>query len=176
MTDATMPTEIPSPSRVMLASNADFAAQLDVLISKTTRCLRIFDFNAAGCGLNRPAREEQLAALLRGGRNGGAPGSPRLMIVVHDTRYLAREAPRLQRLLGLFSHLMAIHETNEEIRKVEDCLIVGDDAHCIRRPHWERAHGFALFDDPVGTRDWLLRFSEVWEASHLGLSATTLGL
>lgn len=158
------------PSRVVMASKADFARQLDKLIGKTARTLRIFDFNAAECGFGSAAREEQLAAFLRTSRRN------RVFVAVHDLRYLETQAPRVQRLMKLFSHAFFVHQVNEDIRNVEDCLIVADDAHCIRKPHWERFNGVALFDDPVGTRDWLNRFNAVWEQSRPGLSATTIGL
>ena len=161
---------LPEPTRVVLASKADFAVQLGTLIGKATRTLRIFDFNAAECGLGTAAREEQLANFLRGNRLN------RIFIAVHDLRYLETQAPRVQRLMKLFSHAFFVHQVNEEIRNVEDCLIVADDAQCIRKPHWERYNGVALFDDPVGTRDWLNRFNAVWEQSRPGLSATTIGL
>ena len=158
------------PKRSLLASRADFAQALDVLFRHTGRTLRIFDPTLADYDLGNPARESQLGEFLRGSR------AARLMIVVHDTAFITQRAPRLTRLLRQFSHAIAIHQTHEAIRNVDDVLVIGDDSYCLRRPHSAQPKGIFLENDPAETRGWLSRFEEIWEQSSPAVTATTLGL
>lgn len=153
-----------------LASKADFAQALTDITSLATRTLRIFDPTVAEFGLNSPQREEQLNRFLRMRRTN------RLMIAVHDPRVITLSSPRLLRLLRLFSHAIAIHRTNDAIRNIEDALVIADDLHCIRKPHFERTRGVVYLHEPVETREWLNRFEAIWEQSTPSVSATTIGL
>ncbi len=162
--------EAGTPQRRLIASKKEFADALDALLGKTGRSLRMFDRNLADFGMNSIAREEQLRAFLHKRRTN------RLQIVVHDTALIAQRSPRLMRLLRQYSHAIAIHQTNEEIRNLEDVLVVGDDAHCLRRRHHDHPKGSVYLDDPVETREWLNRFNAIWEHSAPAVSATTIGL
>jgi hypothetical protein len=158
------------PQRRVIASRAGFAEALDELIGKTRRTLRIFDPTLADYGMGSAAREEQLRAFLLASRTN------RLMIAVHDTDIPAHKSPRLMRLMRQFSHAIAIHQTHDEIRNLEDVLVIGDDAHCLRRPHRSQPRGSVYLDDPVETREWLNRFNAIWEQSMPAVSGTTIGL
>ena len=156
--------------RRLIASKAEFAAALDEVIGRTERSLRIFDPTLAGYGFNTAARDEQLRTFLLKRR------SNRVMIAVHDTSAITQGAPRLMRLLRQFSHSIAIHQTNDAIRNLEDVLVISDDLHCVRRPHHAHPKGVVYLDDPVETREWLNRFNAIWEQSTPAVSATTIGL
>ena len=158
------------PQRQSVAARAEFDLALDAIIARAERTLRIFDPTLADFGMGTPAREEQLGAFLRKSRN------TRLMIVVHDTAYISGRAPRLIRLLRQFSHAVAIHQTHEAIRNIDDVLVIADESHCLRRPHFGQPRGILLTDDPVETRGWLNRFNEIWDQSSPAVSATTIGL
>lgn len=158
------------PQRRLIATKKEFAEAFDELLGKTGKTLRMFDHNLADFGMNGVAREEQLRTFLHKRRTN------RLQIVVHDTAVIAQRSPRLMRLLRQFSHAIAIHQTNEEIRNLEDVLVVGDDAHCLRRRHHDHPKGSVYLDDPIETREWLNRFNAIWEHSSPAVSATTIGL
>ncbi|MBL8383497.1 MAG: hypothetical protein JNM90_10495 [Burkholderiales bacterium] len=158
------------PQRRLIDTRKAFADAFDELLAKTGRTLRMFDRNLADFGMNSVAREEQLRSFLLKRR------SNRVQIVVHDPAIVATRSPRLMRLLRQFSHAIAIHQTNEEIRNLEDVLVVGDDAHCLRRRHYAHPKGSIYLDDPVETRAWLSRFNAIWEHSAPAVSATTIGL
>ena len=153
-----------------LASKADFAAALTEVTSLATRTLRIFDPTVAEFGFNSPQREEQLNNFLRASRMN------RLMIAVHDPQVITLSSPRLLRLLRQFSHAIAIHRTHDAIRNIEDALVIADDLHYIRKPHFERTRGVVTLHEPVETREWLNRFNAIWEQSTPSVSATTIGL
>jgi len=80
------------------------------------------------------------------------------------------------RLLRQFSHAIAIHQTHDAIRNVDDVLMVVDDAHYLRRPHCTQPNGVLVLHDPAETRGWLNRFNDIWEQSSPAVSATTIGL
>ena len=158
------------PQRRIIASRKEFSAAFDEILAKSKRSLRIFDPTLADYGMNSAAREEQIRALLLRRR------ANRLMIVVHDTTVISRRSARLMRLVREFSHAIMIHQTNDEIRNLEDVLVVGDDEHCLRRRNFSHPRGAVYLDDPVETREWLNRFNAIWDHSHPAVSATTLGL
>lgn len=158
------------PQRRLLASRGEFAVAFDDLFSHTRRTLRIFDPDLAAYGMNTVAREQQLREFLQKRR------ANRVQIVVHDPELIARRMPRLMGVLRQFAHAMAIHQTDEEIRNLEDVLVVGDDAHCLRRRHHAHPKGTVYLDDPVETREWLNRFNAIWEHSTPAVSANTIGL
>ena len=159
-----------APQRRLIASKAEFAAALEQVISKTGRTLRLFDPTLADYGMGTAAREDQLKSFLLKSR------ANRLQIVVHDTALITLRTPRLMRMLRQFSHAIAIHQTHEEIRKLEDGLAIGDDAHCLRRAHRSQPRGAVYLDDPIESREWLNRFNAIWEQSSPAVSATTIGL
>ncbi len=153
-----------------LASRAGFADALTEITGLARRTLRMFDPTAAAFGFNTPQREEQLSAFFRASRMN------RLMIVVHEPHIITQSSPRLLRLLRQFSHAIAIHQTNDAIRNIEDVLVIADERHCIRKPHYEQVRGVVTLHEPVETREWLNRFNAIWEQSAPSVSATTIGL
>lgn len=155
--------------RRLIASRGEFTAALDEVIARADRTLRIFDPTLEHYGLNSAAREEQLAEFLNRRRTN------RLMLVAHDMQVVTRAA-RFMRLLRRFSHAIAVHQTHDAIRNLEDVLIVADDLHCLRRPHHQHPKGVVYFDDRGETREWLNRFNAIWEQSNPAVSATTVGL
>jgi len=157
-------------ARRLLESRADFDASVVELLALARRELRIFDPDLAEYGFNTAAAEQRLQDFLAASRDS------RLMIAVHDTAYITQFCPRLMRLLRQFSHAIAIHQTHDAIRNVDDVLIVADDAHYLRRPHHEQPKGVVVLHDPAETRGWLNRFEEIWEQSSPAVSATTIGL
>ena len=153
-----------------LASRADFAAALTEVTALATRTLRMFDPTVADFGFNTPQREQQLSAFLRASRMN------RLMIVVHEPHIITQSSPRLLRLLRQFSHAIAIHQTHDSIRNIDDVLVIADELHSIRKPHHEQVRGVVRLHEPVETREWVSRFNAIWEQSTPSVSATTIGL
>ena len=153
-----------------LISRADFAAALTEVTALATRTLRMFDPTVAAFGFNTPQREQQLSAFLRASRMN------RLMIVVHEPHIITQSSPRLLRLLRQFSHAIAIHQTHDTIRNIDDVLVIADELHSIRKPHHDQVRGVVTLHEPVETREWVSRFNAIWEQSTPSVSATTIGL
>ncbi|MFH1605505.1 MAG: hypothetical protein ABIH03_16545 [Pseudomonadota bacterium] len=160
----------PGPEYLLLSSRKEYLDAFDRLAGLAQRELCIFDPNCFYLQINSPHRCELLRAfLLR------SPGN-RLYLAVHDTDYLRNHCPRFMGLLRLFSDRMFIRQTEGEAARVQDCFVLADKLHFVRRPvHAQPRGAFALYDgnESLGV---YLRFSEIWEASFTALSATTSGL
>ena len=151
-------------------TNAGFQAALERLLQQPGRELRVFDPDGAALRLNDPARVASLERFLLASR------TRRIHLVVHDTDYLTRKAPRMISLLSRFSHAVQVNRTQEEIRELQDAFLVLDAAHYVRRPV------AAFFRGAIGLRDeteglaMRARFMEIWAASYPAVSGTTVGL
>lgn len=99
-----------------------------------------------------------------------------LRIVLHDTHPLYRACPRLLNLLRQFSHIVSIHETQDQAKNVYDPFVLVDDRHYVHRFHFDGAQGLLALHDPLGARTLHDRFEELWGASDPVVPATTLGL
>jgi hypothetical protein len=152
------------------ASRGEHQAAIAALLRATQRELRIFDQHCADLGLNSPDRFDALRQFLLGNR------MHRMLIVVHDTGYLAARCPRMMLLMRQFSHAVFVHKTNKELRNLHDNFMVADDSAYVKQFHHEHPRGVLAIDQPVETQGLLMRFEEIWENSTPGLAATTLGL
>ena len=79
-------------------------------------------------------------------------------------------------LLRQFSHVISIHETQDQAKNVYDPFVLVDDRHYAHRFHYDGAQGMLAIDDPHGARTLRDRFEEIWAASDPAIPATTLGL
>jgi hypothetical protein len=152
------------------ASRSEHQAAIAILLRTAQRELRIFDQNCAELGLNSPERFEGLRQFLLGNR------AHRLLIVVHQTSYLAARCPRMILLMRQFSHAVFVQKTRKELHSLHDNFIVADDSTYVKQFHYEHPRGVLGIDNPVETQALLMRFGEIWENSTPGLAATTLGL
>ncbi len=148
----------------------DYVNALDTLCGLAERSLCLFDKNFENAGLNSEARYDTLHAFLLGSANSC------LLILAHDTDYLAQRCPRMMTLLRQFSHKMHIHRTPQHLRHVSEPFAVADEHHCVRRFHFDDTRGILAQDDPESARTLQGKFAEMWAESHAAVSATTLGL
>ena len=102
--------------------------------------------------------------------------SNRLYLALHDTGYLRNNCPRFIHLLQQFSDRMFIHQTQGEAARAQDCLVLADNLHFVRRPVHAQLRGTLLLHDDKQSQGIYLRFSEIWESSFAAVSATTSGL
>ena len=164
------PREQPAPERTLFLSKRDYAASADRIIGLARRELSVFDPDLSEFRLDTPERVQVLASFLHADRDN------RLHIAVHDPEYLKRHCPRLMGLLQRYSAGMLIHRTVGEAALVQDCFVLVDRLHVVRRPVAAQGRGVLLLNDP---REGLLmgeRFGEIWESSESGASASATGL
>ena len=151
-------------------TNDGFQAAVERLLEQPGRELRVFDPDGAALRLNDPVRLASLERFLLASR------TRRLQLVVHDTDYLTRKAPRMISLLTRFSHAVQVNRTQEEIRELQDSFLVLDAAHYVRRPVAAFFRGAIGVNDETEGLVMRARFLEIWAASYPAVSGTTAGL
>jgi hypothetical protein len=163
--------EPPIEPRVeMLASVAEQAAAIDMLIPLARHHIRVFDRDLSQTGWNTSARADRVSAFLRGVRG------RRLDIIVHDVRYLESACPRMISLLRTFGYAITILKTGDEARVATDPLLIVDTAHYLHRFHFEQPRATLGIAQPEQTQPLANRFDEIWATGEPGISGTVLGL
>ena len=165
-----MSEETPKTEYQRFEGEAEFQQALDRFLSLPGRELRLFDPDLKALRLNSPARVAQLDSFLRGSR------TRKIYIVVHHTDHLTRHCPRMLGLLKLFTHVIQINRTHEEIRNLQDAFMVLDGQHYLRRPLAEHFRGAIGLHDETEALAMRSRFQEIWSASYPGVASTTVGL
>lgn len=167
-----MPTEqtAPAPERALITSRREYVEAVARVIGLARHEVRIFDPDLADLGLNNSEAAQALHQFFVRGR------TQRLFIAVHDTGFVAKRAPHLMKLLGTFSGNMLVHKTQGDAARVQDCFVLADEQHFVRRKVAQQARGAVYLNDPKEARGMRERFDEIWESSYLAVSASTVGL
>lgn len=158
------------PERRIVTTRSEYLSAFEELIAGVRRELRVFDPDCAQLDLSAPARAEQLRQFLLASRDN------RLLIAVHDADRLQNHSPRFLALLAEFSNSIAVHQTEGEALRAQDCFILSDMAHFARRPVAAAARGVYAINEFKEARSIRERFDEIWQCSFPAVSATTLGL
>jgi hypothetical protein len=159
-----------TPQRIVLGRRSEYLDGFGKLLQLARRELRIFDQDLSELEMNSLSRVEMLARFLRESRN------RRLYIALHDVEHVAKRCPRLIKLLGSHSAAMFIYKTEGDAAKVQDCFVLADGEHLVRRPVRTQARGVLVLNDPKEGQPMRERFDAIWESSELGVSANTTGL
>jgi hypothetical protein len=160
----------PKPERSLLATRADYFQGFDRLLGLAARELRIFDRDLSDLGMNDLGRIETMARFLRGGP------ARRVYVAIHDVEHVTKHCPRLITLLGSYTGGIFVYQTHGEAAKVQDCFVLADDRHLVRRPVTSQPRGVLVINDPKECQPMRERFDEIWESSLPGVSASTTGL
>jgi hypothetical protein len=156
--------------RTLLATRREYLESFERLLGLASRELRIFDPDLAELGLDAEPKIARLRDFLY------ASATRRLYIAVHDTDFVTRRCPRVLTLLGSFPRQMFIHQTEGEARKAQDCFVIADDRHLVRRSVAAQARGVLVLDDPRDCGSIRDRFQEIWESSAPTVSPSVTGL
>lgn len=160
----------PEPKRTLITSRSEYLAAAERLFNLAQRELRIFDPDLEDTRIDTPERIDMLQQFLRRSTDS------RLYISVRDPEFIKRSCPRLIALLTRFSATMSIWRAEGEAARVQDCFILADREHLVRRPVARQSRGVFILDDP---REGLVmheRFKEIWDTSVPAVSASTSGL
>ncbi|MEO5699262.1 MAG: hypothetical protein ABIS17_06050 [Casimicrobiaceae bacterium] len=130
----------------------------------------MFDVDLANMGWNTPARTDALVRLLR------RSAEARVQIIVHDTRHLESNCPRLVRLLRQWSEVVTIYRTGPAARAASDPLVIVDECDFLHRFHATQPRASLALDAPAQAVPLVRRFDEIWATGEPGIGATTLGL
>jgi hypothetical protein len=161
---------LPQPERRLIGTRGEYLAAVDELAVRVRRELRIFDPDCVQLELTAPARAQALRQFLLASRDN------RLLIAVHDPEHLRRHAPRMLTLIAEFRASIAVHQTEGEALRAQDCFLLADVEHFVRRPVATAARGVYVINEPSEARLMRERFDEIWQYSFPAISATTLGL
>jgi len=148
----------------------DYSNALDKLCKLAEHNLYLFEKNYDGMGFNSEMRYEVLRKFLL------SSPAHRLFVIAHDTHFLSTQCPRMMMLLRQFGASMFIYKTPKSLMRITEPFSVADDAHFVRRFHFDDPRGILATNDPESARTLKSRFMEMWTASQQGISSTKLGL
>jgi hypothetical protein len=159
-----------APLRRLLTTRSEYLEGFSRLLGLARRDLRIFDPDLSTLDINSPGHIGMLARFLRESR------ASRVLVALHDVEHVTRRCPRLIALLGSYTGRISINRTEGDAAKVQDCFVLADGEHLVRRPVTTQTRGVLVTDDPGECQPMLERFDEIWESSLPGVSANTTGL
>ena len=146
---------------------------IDQMIPLTQNIIRVFDNTfdkTAGRAWNNTMRIELMRQFLLANRVN------RLLILLHDTRPLITECPRLINLAQQFSHTCIIRETLRAARHAADPFVIFDGSHYVHRFHYDHMRAAHGTHDAAGAQQLIERFSEIQDCSGPPLAANVTGL
>ena len=158
------------PERILLQARSDYLEGFNRLLGLARRELRIFDPDLSELEMNSTSRVETLTRFLRGSR------ARRIYVALHDIEHVSKRCPRLIALMGSYTTALFIFQTQGEAAKVQDCFVLADGDHLVRRPVTTQPRGVLVLNDPKECQPMRERFDEIWEASLPTVSVNTTGL
>ena len=158
------------PERILLQTRSEYAEAFERLLGLARRELRIFDPDLSELQMNSASRLQTLTRFLRRSR------THRIYIALHDVGHVTKHCPRLVALLGSYTTAILIFRTHGDAAKVQDCFVLADSDHLVRRPVRTQPRGVLVLNDPKECQPMRERFDEIWESSLPGVSAITTGL
>ncbi|MGE0559350.1 MAG: hypothetical protein AB7E73_09265 [Burkholderiales bacterium] len=150
-------------------SNLEYERLIDEMIPRTQQIIRVFD-KTLNRAWNTAARIELLRQFLLASRVN------RLLIVLHETRQLSGELPRLLGFAQQFSHACRIRETLRGAKHVYDPFVVFDGSHYVHRFHYDHMRAAQGTHDAAGAQQLIERFGEIEECAGPPLTASVTGL
>jgi hypothetical protein len=159
-----------APRRRLITTRSEYLEGFSTLLGLARRDLRIFDPDLSQLDINSAGRIETLTRFLRESL------ARRVLIALHDAEYVTRRCPRLLSLLASYTGRISINLTEGDAAKVQDCFVLADGEHLLRRPVSAQPRGVLVTDDSKECQPMLERFGEIWESSVPGVSANTTGL
>jgi hypothetical protein len=159
-----------TPQRILLDRKSEYLEGFGKLLQLARRELRIFDQDLSELEMNSLSRIETLARFLRESR------THCIYIALHDVEHVAKRCPRLIPLLSSHPAAMFVHKTEGDAARVQDCFVLADGEHFVRRPVRSQPRGVLVLNDPKDSQPMRERFDAIWESSELGVSANTTGL
>jgi len=164
------PQEEAAPQRRLITTRGEYLEGFFALLGLARRELKIFDPDLSQLDINAARQIELLTGFLRGSL------ARRVLVAVHSAEHVMRRCPRLISLLGSYSGRIVINITEGDAAKVQDCFVLADGEHLLRRPVTAQPRGVLVTHDPKDGQPMLERFGEIWESSVPGVSASTTGL
>jgi hypothetical protein len=153
-----------------LSTLAESQAAIDQVFAVARQEVRLFDFSLAARGFNAPPRMERLRELLLAGR------AHRMLVALHDTETLERDATRLLVLLRQFPMSVEIRRTTGQARNAMDPFVLADDHSVWHQMHRDQPRAIVALHSPPDAAPLAQRFAEIWELSEPCALGRVLGL
>lgn len=160
---------LPNAEYRRFESNREYEECIDRLIPYTQNVIRVFD-KTLNRAWNNAGRAQSLKHFLLSSRVN------RLHIIVHDTKPLLTDCPRLIELAQQFSHALQIRETLRSAKHVYDPFVVFDGSHYVHKFHFDHMRAAEGRHDANGAQQLIERFDEILECSGSPLAANVTGL
>ncbi|MBY0270208.1 MAG: hypothetical protein K2X06_10085 [Burkholderiales bacterium] len=160
---------LPNAQYRRFESFREYEEIIDRMIPMTQSIIRVFD-KAPGRAWNSTVRIELLRQFLLANR------ANRLLILLHDTRPLITESPRLVSLAQQFTHACTIRETLRAAKHAADPFVIFDGSHYVHRFHYNHMRAAQGTHDAAGAQQLIERFSEIQDCSGPPLAANVTGL
>lgn len=160
---------LPNAQYRRFESFKEYEALFDSLIPQTQSIIRMFD-RVLAPAWNTSVRTTLLRQFLR--------GNPlnRLFVVLHDTRNVERDFPRVAELNRDFGHAFKIRQTPRMAHQVYDPYVVFDASHYLHRFHHAHMRAAIGTHDVEGANQLLERHAELWEVSTAVSFSNPMGL
>ena len=160
---------LPNTEYRRFESNREYEECIDRLIPLTQNVIRVFD-KTLGRPWNSAGRIQLLKQFLLASRVN------HIHIVVHDTKPLLAECPRLLEFAHQFNHALKIRETLRGARHVYDPFVVFDGSHYVHRFHYDHMRAAEGAHDANGAQQLIERFDEIQECAGPPLAVNVTGL
>jgi hypothetical protein len=154
----------------LVTSRTEYLGVFDALLREVQRELRIFDADAAQLQLNTPARLAGFRDYLARDRNN------RFYLVVHSTEAIERGCPRFIELLAQRSEQIEVRKTEGEALRAQDCFVLVDALHVLRRNAQTHPRGVAIRSSPLEAAIMRERFDQLWQSSAATAIVSAMGI
>ena len=154
----------------LMTSWAEHDHALHGVLSKLSRSLCIFDEDLMQLKLERKENADLLQRFLV------ADMSNRIQIVVKNAQPLQTKCARLMGLYMQYPHAMSVIEAPAHLARLNNLMLIADDAQALIRFHQDHARSKAIIDDPVECRPYIQRFKDILLEGGGVVTARPLGL
>ena len=159
-----------APKRTLLETKSDYLEGFNGLLGLVRRELRIFDPDLSELDMNSARRIEMLTRFLRQDR------AHVLYVALHDIEHVTQRCPRLITLMGSYTAGIQLVRTQGDAARAQDCFVLADGDHLVRRPVAAQPRGVLVINDPKECQPIRERFDEICESSVPAVSVNTTGL
>ncbi len=148
----------------------EYANALDTLLVHASRSIRIYDWDLADGGYERPERIAHLKNFCKQG------SGRKILVLLADDAWLTRHAGQLMHLLMVWGHVMEIRVRDSEPPPAQDCFALVDDYGVLKRFDKDNTKGVTRLDSRGDVVDLGIRFDSEWERAPGRVTPRALGL
>lgn len=161
------------PNQVVLGER-NYEAALNLVIARAESELLIFDHDFSRGGYTSLKRFELLNGFLAKSLDKNVKN--KLSIILLDIDYFTQYCPKLFSLLEKYGHLITVYKTNQTAKIAQDCFVIADKQHVIRRFNINQPRFKFMFDDEALAAQLNTRFNELLAETTETISYRALGL